>query len=264
VIAAYHPDGQGTLVPEIPGRGPCSDWDERVCRLASDHDRERKTGPGFSIRVMRCRVHRHGFTLYPPGQVPYGRKRLAAMAFDGTLEQCEEADSDEGGRESRARVERFRGTYFEAAVEAAQGKAWPGTGCEGSLQERFPTQMRQLKRAVRLLGAAPELESRERERIAMLLGVPGQTLEDAARGLTDRAGYRKLGRAAVAVLAALPEDSSLFERLAESGFPVGFWPQPRICPGPGRPLRRSCVAPSTGRRGPSFRLSGTRPPPQRP
>ena len=117
--------------PRFPCRGPCSSWDERPCRLASDHDRERKTGPCFPIRVMRCRVHGHGFTLYPPGHVPYGRKRLAAAA----------------------------------------------------------------------------------------------------------------------VLQVLPSDLSLFERLAESGFVLGFWPTPLLCLGAGRPLRRT-----------RFRLLGTRAP----
>ena len=77
---------------------------------------------------MRCRVHRHGFTLYPPGHVPYGRKRLAAMACDGSLEQSEEKTDGEGSSEVPVKVERFRGTYFEAALEAAAGKAWPLQG----------------------------------------------------------------------------------------------------------------------------------------
>ena len=235
--------------PRFPCRGPCSSWDERPCRLASDHDRERKTGPCFPIRVMRCRVHGHGFTLYPPGHVPYGRKRLAAVACDGSLEQSNQESGGEGCGQALAE-EHFRGTYFEAALEAAAGKAWPQTGYEGSQQERFPSQMRQLRRSLRLLGVAPELGSRQRERVAAVLGVPGQKLEDEARGLETQAGYQSLGQAAVAVLQVLPSDLSLFERLAESGFVLGFWPTPLLCLGAGRPLRRT-----------RFRLLGTRAPP---
>ena len=163
---------------------------------------------------MRCRVHGHGFTLYPPGHVPYGRKRLAAVAWDGSWEQSNQESGGEGCGQALAE-ERFRGTYFEA-----------------------------------VLGVAPELGSRQRERIAAILGVPGQKLEDAARGLEPGAGYRCLGQAAVAVLQVLPSDSSLFERLAESGFWLGWWPAPRRCLGSGRPLRRT-----------PFRVLGTRAPP---
>lgn len=205
-------------------------------------------GPCFPIRVMRCRVHRHGFTLYPPGHVPYGRKRLAAAACDGSLEQSNQSGGEGCGQ--ALAEEHFRGTYFEAALEAAAGKAWPQTGYEGSQQERFPSQMRQLRRSLRLLGVAPELGSRQRERVAAVLGVPGQKLEDAARGLETQAGYQSLGQAAVAVLQVLPSDLSLFERLAESGFVLGFWPRPLLCLGAGRPLRRT-----------PFRLLGPRPPP---
>ncbi len=250
MISAYHPDEKGRLVPEIPTRGPCSGWDKQPCRLLSDHDRERKTGPCFPIRVMRCRVHRHGFTLYPPGHVPYGRKRWVAVAWDGSLEQSEEDSGAEASLCAKASQECLGGTYWEAALDAAAGKAWPQAGYEGSRQERFPTQMRQLRRSVRLLGVAPELSRRQRERIAAVLAVPGQKLEDAARGLETGAGYRSLGQAAVGVLRALHWEASVFERLAESGFAVGLWPQPRVCLGPGRPLRLS-----------PFRGPGTRPPP---
>lgn len=111
--------------------------------------------------------------------------------------------------------------------------------------------MRQLRRAVRLLGVAPELERQQRERIAWILGLPGQVLEDAARGLERGAGYRRLGRAGVRVLAVLAGDESLWQRLAESGALLGQWPAPRVCPGRGRALRRT-----------PFRMPGTRPPPE--
>ena len=139
----------------------------------------------------------------------YGRKRLAAAACDGSLEQSNQSGGEGCGQ--ALAEEHFRGTYFEAALEAAAGKAWPQTGYEGSQQERFPSQMRQLRRSLWLLGVAPELGSRQRERVAAVLGVPGQKLEDAARGLETQAGYQSLGQAAVAVLQVLPSDLSLFD-----------------------------------------------------
>lgn len=255
MITAYHPDEEGRLIPEIPKDGPCRGWDERPCRLSSDHDRERKTGPCFPLRVMRCLVHGHGFTLYPPGHFPYGRKRLAAVAWEGSPEQSEEKEREEpgtgGGNEDDRGLECFRGTYFEAMLDAAAGQAWPQRSYEGSLRERFSTQMRQLRRGLRLLGAAPELGERQRERIGSILGVSGQTLEDAVRGLEGATGYRRLGQAGVRVLAVLPGDGSLWQRLAESGALLGQWPAPRVCPGRGRALRPT-----------PFRMPGTRPPPE--
>jgi hypothetical protein len=191
---------------------------------------------------MRCLAHNRGFTLYPPGHFPYGRKRLAPVAFDGRLEEA-----------GCVGAERFRATYFEAALDARAGKAWPQEGFEGSGQERFPAQMRQLRRAAQLLGAAPGLPGKRREGISAILSVPGQSLHEAAELLGGGAGYRRLGQAVCGILEALPWTAALFERLAECGFCTGFWPAPQVCPGPGRPLRRT-----------PFRALGTRPPPSRP
>ncbi len=240
MISPYRPAAEGRLIPELPGQGPCASWDERPCQLASDHDRERKTGPRFPLRVLRCRTHGHGLTLYPPGHFPYGRKRLAPVAFDGSWER------QEGG----TGAERFRSTYFEAALDAAQGKAWPQHSYAGSLQERFPTQRRQLRRAARLVGVWPELAPKKREGIAELLAVPGQLLHEGTQGLNRGRGYQRLGQSVCEVLQALPGWSSLFERLCECGFWVGEWPAPYRCPGPEQALHRS-----------PFRLEGTRPPP---
>ena len=73
------------VLPELPTVGPCRDWDERACHIYFDHDRDRKTGPDFPLRVARCVTHKKGFTIYPPGYAPYGRQRLAPVAPDGSL-----------------------------------------------------------------------------------------------------------------------------------------------------------------------------------
>ena len=53
VISPYYPDYTGKLLPDLPTIGPCQEWDDRACRICIDHDRDRKTGPGFPIRVVR-------------------------------------------------------------------------------------------------------------------------------------------------------------------------------------------------------------------
>lgn len=53
VVSPYYADDSGRLLPEMPSTGPCQQWDDRACRIYRDHDRDRKTGPGFPFRVVR-------------------------------------------------------------------------------------------------------------------------------------------------------------------------------------------------------------------
>ena len=62
-----------------------ADNEEGRCEIAVHHRRERKTGPEFAVLVLRCRTHRRAFTLYPLGQVPYGRMAVAPVSCDGEL-----------------------------------------------------------------------------------------------------------------------------------------------------------------------------------
>ena len=60
---------------EIPMECP---WKCRgeACSVSIHHRRHRKTGPTHRLAVLRCQVHEHAFTAYPPGFVPYARRRL--------------------------------------------------------------------------------------------------------------------------------------------------------------------------------------------
>ena len=78
-----------------------------------DHVRERKTGPCFPLTVLVCGTHEVGFTLYPPGHVPYGRAAVARVAPDGRAI----IDGPSG-------AEVFDGTVFAAALDASKGTAW--------------------------------------------------------------------------------------------------------------------------------------------
>ena len=59
------------------------------CRITQHDYRPRKTGPGHPLAVKRCHMHEHYFTVYPPGQVPYGRQRIAPVTSTGLLVRAE-------------------------------------------------------------------------------------------------------------------------------------------------------------------------------
>lgn len=196
----------------MPTVGPCGKDDLCPCRLYAHHDRARKTGPCFPIRIMCCRTHERCFTLYPPGHVPYGRQALAPVAPDGSL------------RVGAQGAYRFRGTLFEAALDAAEGRAWPHRYCDASPLPRLPTQAAHLRQAAGLVGVAPGLDARQREATAELLGIPGQLLHACSVHLETHPTYARCGEAIRAVLEVLPETRMVFERLAESGHRRGLWP----------------------------------------
>ncbi len=145
VIAPYRPGPNGDFIPDFPSYGPCNDRDEHECDLDIDHYRHRKQGPGPSLCVMRCSTHEKGFTIYPPGWFPYGRKALAPVALDGSR-----ISSEDGARG-------FAGTYFDAALDAVNKSAWPRQSDTGSIEPRFATQSRHLERSSFLLGIFPSL-----------------------------------------------------------------------------------------------------------
>ena len=159
----YYADSDGKLIPELPDWGPCHNWDQRPCNLGIDHYRDRKTGPCFPILVIRCSTHKKGFTIYPPGYVPYGRQQLAPVAPDGHL------ITEKSG------AQLFRGTYFDAALDAAVGHFWPCESTTGSLSARYCTQKRHLSRALLLLGIQPGLHAAATRRDRTDTGCAGST-----------------------------------------------------------------------------------------
>jgi hypothetical protein len=160
--------------------------------------------------VIRCSSHKIGFTIYPPGYVPHARQQLAPVAPDGHL------ITEKSG------TQLFRGTYFDAALDAAVGHFWPCESATGSLSARYCTQKRHLSRALLLLGIQPGLHERLREETAQILAVPGQLLLDSA--IQAHANYQNQGQAICHVLNALEPSSSLFECLADAGAGICLWP----------------------------------------
>lgn len=213
VTVPYVMQPDGTLTPVRPLRGPCVAYDARPCRLVKSHVRPRSTGPAIPLHVLCCQVHGIAFTLYPPGHVPYGRGPAVRLGFDGGPVQPE-ADRDP----TDLRVE---GTIFEAARDAAQGKAWDRARDGGSARW-WQTQRRHLAQAALWLGVLPGLAATTRERIAAALGVPLLLLREHAARVQRAPGYRSRGAAVMAVVGALPVGVAV-DRLAEAGCVIGRW-----------------------------------------
>jgi hypothetical protein len=168
---------------------------------------------------MWCREHRCGFTLYPPGHVPYGRQAVAPLNFDGGLVY------DEDGALA------WYSTAFGAAIAADQGVAWSRddgsadyTG--GGSDRWWSTQCRTLARLVQLVGVAPALDVQRRQRLSEVLVVALLVLLDHAARIGNRLRYRCCGRAVCAVVGSLPANARIGDRLAAAGWIAGLWGQP--------------------------------------
>ena len=110
VVTPYLSNDDGELCPRMPAYGPCGMGDERACRLVLDHHRPRTTGPCFPLMVLRCTTHDLGFTLYPPGHVPYGRRAIAPVAADGSLVRGDDAGAEaDDGHAAVEMAQRLRG-----------------------------------------------------------------------------------------------------------------------------------------------------------
>ncbi len=164
---------------------------------------------------MRCLAHQKYFTIYPPGYNPYGRKPLVHLATDGGRL----LDLENG-------VERFQGTLFDAALDASKNKPCGDGQGLSSFLPFLPTQVRHIQRAAAILGLEPALNDDQRHAIAQTLTLPSLLLHTAAACFVTNPGYQDAGKAICSVLKELPDTTSLFERLAETGYQTGLWPAP--------------------------------------
>lgn len=214
VITPYRAGASGVLEPTLPEVGPCSWRDREACALGVDHVRERKTGPCFPLTVLVCETHGVGFTLYPPGHVPYGRTAVATVAPDGRAL----VDGPKG-------AEGFEETVFAAALSASEGEAWDRERPGGSARW-WGTQWRRLAVALRICGLAPGIGEAERASVAAALGVELLLLRDQAWRTAAAPGYRRRGQAVRAVLERLAPGPCVLSRLMASGHLAGLWGAP--------------------------------------
>ena len=214
IVTAYVVGPAGQLEPPMPSSCPLGARAQEDCRLSMHHRRRRKSGPGHSLAVIKCRTHGIGFTLYPPGYGPYRRQPVERLSPDGR------ALGVEGDRDAAE----FAGTLFEAASDARAGRAWArGGGDSVRPPERWwSTQGRHLGLCARLAGVATELVEKTREGVAAVLSVATLTLREKAKAR----GYREIGEAVCSVLAAIGRGPRRARRLLVCGHLVRCWGEP--------------------------------------
>jgi hypothetical protein len=214
VFTAYLPCGD-RLLPELPdcclGR---SDGDAE-CAVRVHGWRPRKTGPGFALCVVKCATHGHAFTLYPPGHVPYGRSAIAAISSHGQGVVDAERGPD-------ARGVAWGVTVFGAVCDAASGRAWPRSACEG--HESFRTQGRRVELGATLLGVLVASDTAQLV-MAAVLGIAALTLRDASEAFHAPAWrrYTHRARALLGPLGELGRAGGVLERVLAAGALVGQW-----------------------------------------
>ncbi len=202
-------------MPERPTRGACDREAGTTCRLSWHGWHQRKTGPKFALRVMRCRTHEVFFTLYPPGYAPYQRRPVAEVGTDG------HPLLDPAGT-----LEPHQHSLFAAALDASSGVPWDRSSA-GSSDRWWSTQRRHIARAMTLCGVAPQQSAVVRERVAAVLGVPGLLLTEQSDGTRAHgAGYVVQGQAVVAVLTQLARHRPRDRALLEAGYVSGVWGAP--------------------------------------
>lgn len=214
MIAPHRPDADGVLQPVMPTK--CPYRDDRPCAVRAHHQRHRKTGPEHPLQVVHCSAHGRAFTLYPPGWVPYGRRKLAPARDDGTPVRV---------GAGATRLDGWRQTSFGAAIDAAGGTAWPRQGRYGDTP-RWATQRRHLAVLALLMGVAGALTLDQVHAIAQVLGVVTQLVLDARRHLATagpRGRYQATGRAIITVLGALPAGRDPLDALLRVGHDLGLW-----------------------------------------
>ncbi len=231
-------DAEYPSPPVLPSSCLYADGESGGCTLKVHHLRERKTGPGFPIVVLRCLVHRHAFTLYPLGHMPYGRLAFAPVSCDGELLHSA------GEPSAPDRGPCWQTTIFLAALQAASGQAWPRQS--DGIARVWETQLSDIAKSAKALGLCKETGPRIGEQIAQRLGVPRLLQLDAAQAYQQARGYKERGRAIVAVLAQLEPGRCLLDQLLAAGVLSGLWGKvERWSPGRDRAHRAAFLGPGT-------------------
>ena len=143
----------------------------------------------------------------------------------------------------------WRGTAFDAALDAAAGISWDRASKGGS-RWWWSSQGRLLSRCLDLVGVGPGQDLDLRHQLAEALAVDTLVLLEGVAAITATLGYRSRGRAVVNVLLAISRDGIL-DRVLRAGHLAGRW---------GPPLRWESELGVL--RSLAFSSSGTDPPPR--
>ena len=222
-------------VAELPCCCPyCEEKPDTPCNVRFHHLRLRKTGSVPKIVVCECTGHSRGFSLYPPGGIPYSRVRWNPLSPNGeSIRVKEEPPPSQASRELSSRLTNFVPTYPGAAIDESRGVLWP-TGATwqdppGNTLPRRETQVRRSQRALRVLGIDGNgVNEREQFHLSELLGIPRSELRKLEQELIfvgERGAQRARGMAVCNALEALPNLAPLClaHRLAIAGHLAGVW-----------------------------------------
>lgn len=212
VATPYAADPDGIFTAALPTRCPLPPHPDHPCDIEFNYRRERKTGPCFPLLVVHCTTHKISFTLYPPGHVPYGRKPITAIA------------PDESPYINTTGKDRFGGTLFEAALDAAKAEPWAYHYQPDKTGPSFNTQTVHIQRAMAMFGLDGVGDPAVCEAVVQVLGIPGQVLHDSGRLCKLSPLYLNKGKAIADILDTIPPSHFLFERLAFLGFLANLWP----------------------------------------
>jgi hypothetical protein len=130
----------------------------------------------------------------------------------------------------------FEDTFFEAALEAAEGRWWPRESFTEAPDRWFSTQGRHLSFAADLLGVSPGMEAGERERLASVLGTDLLTLREGAGEIRASQRYVTIGLVVRRVLLSLRGGVRRALRLLFCGHVIGQWGRPSLWDGARRRL----------------------------
>jgi len=214
----YVADAKEARLRPVEGIDRCARAVESVCAISKHAWRNRKTGPGFPLRILHCRTHRHYFTVYPLGFTPYARQALAPLASVRAAASGSAAISSPWDR-----------TVFEAAVRAAEGKLGLRDVIHGDpVEPRYATGHRRTQRAGLLLGLAAQTDERVAEVVAQSLGLLGLDHRAGRQAFSGAHTRRGQGTAIVSMLHVLPTAGALEMRLLGAGFLVGLWGRPAL------------------------------------
>lgn len=220
LFSPYRSEAGGALAPVVPVALPCGEGNGTPCQVASHLWRPRKTGPKFPLLVVRCKTHGRATTIYPPGHYPYGRQPLQQLSPDGAQPLVAQGDGS-GVVGSRLKTD-FGETLFQAALDAAEGRAWLRKSTAAETDRYWSEQERQLVIAQGMTGVAEDLDLKVRERISRVLDVDLLVLLEEARRQAEDTGYRSRGRSIVRVLDAAPRSLCLVDRLYVAAHLSGF------------------------------------------
>ena len=134
----------------------------------------------------------------------------------------------------------FSSTYFQAAIDAAEGRFWPREAGErfGYQEGRDPTQIRQIGRAETGLGLDPGMEEVDRLRISRCLGrvLVAEKVVGSTTGKPEPANQKRARRVCRA-LGDLGEAWRAVKTLTTAFYLAGIWGLPSFWDSTSRVLR---------------------------